>query len=144
VKRNLSPRNQHQEGVIKLNRTLLMSLVAGAVAGAAVLQGVSAQTKSPVYDVIEFDEITDPTGYAAIGARAAEAAAAVFKDSGGRYLARTDKVTGLDGIAPKRSIIIAFDSKEKVQAWYNSAAQKEITAIRSKTTKSLAFVVEGM
>ena len=48
------------------------------------------------------------------------------------------------GAAPKRSVIIVFDSKEKAQGWYNSAAQKEINAIRTKTTKSRAFVVEGM
>jgi len=59
-------------------------------------------------------------------------------------LARTDKITALDGNAPKLSVIIAFDSKEKAQAWYNSAAQKEVTAIRTKTTKSRAFIVEGM
>jgi len=59
-------------------------------------------------------------------------------------LARTDKITALDGNAPKLSVIIAFDSKKKAQAWYNSAAQKEVTAIRTKTTKSRAFIVEGM
>jgi hypothetical protein len=57
---------------MKCNLTLLMSLVAGAFVGVAALQGVSAQTKSPVYVVIEFDEVTDPTGYAAIGARTAD------------------------------------------------------------------------
>jgi uncharacterized protein (DUF1330 family) len=94
--------------------------------------------------VIDIDEITAPAGYAAVGGRNAEAAAAVFKDSGGRYLARTDKIAALDGAAPKRSAIIVFDSKEKAQGWYNSAAQKEINAIRTKTTKSRTFVVEGM
>jgi uncharacterized protein (DUF1330 family) len=129
---------------MKVNRILLMTLVVGVGLGAAAMQALHAQAKPPTYVVIEFDEITDPTGYAAIGARTAEAAAAVFKNSGARYLVRTDNISRLDGTAPKRSIIIAFDSKEKVQDWYNSAAQKEITAIRNKTTKSRAFVVEGM
>lgn len=40
--------------------------------------------------------------------------------------------------------MIVFDSKEKAQAWYNSAPQKEVNAIRGKTTKSHAFMVEGM
>jgi uncharacterized protein (DUF1330 family) len=112
-----------------------MALVVGAALGAATIQTLHAQAKSPVYVVVDIDEITDAAGYAAIGGRTAQAAAAVFKDSGGRYLARTDKITALDGNAPKRSVIIAFDSKEKAQAWYNSAAQKEVTAIRTKTTK---------
>jgi uncharacterized protein (DUF1330 family) len=129
---------------MKVNRTLVMALVVGAALGAATIQTLHAQAKSPVYVVVDIDEITDAAGYAAIGGRTAQAAAAVFKDSGGRYLARTDKITALDGNAPKRSVIIAFDSKEKAQAWYNSAAQKEVTAIRTKTTKSRAFIVEGM
>jgi uncharacterized protein (DUF1330 family) len=70
--------------------------------------------------------------------------AATIQTLHGRYLARTDKITALDGNAPKLSVIIAFDSKKKAQAWYNSAAQKEVTAIRTKTTKSRAFIVEGM
>jgi len=129
---------------MKVNRTLVMALVVGAALGAATIQTLHAQAKSPVYVVVDIDEITDAAGYAAIGGRTAQAAAAVFKDSVGRYLARTDKITALDGNAPKRSVIIAFDSKEKAQAWYNSAAQKEVTAIRTKTTKSRAFIVEGM
>jgi|PersoiStandDraft_1058852.scaffolds.fasta_scaffold27280_1 uncharacterized protein (DUF1330 family) len=129
---------------MKVNRTLIMTLVVGTALGAAAMQALHAQATPPVYVVIDIDEITDPAGYAAVGGRNAEAAAAVFKDSGGRYLARTDKIAALDGNAPKRSVIIAFDSKEKVQGWYNSAAQKEINAIRTKTTKSRAFVVEGM
>jgi uncharacterized protein (DUF1330 family) len=120
---------------MKVNRTLVMALVVGAALGAATIQTLHAQAKSPVYVVVDIDEITDAAGYAAIGGRTAQAAAAVFKDSGGRYLARTDKITALDGNAPKRSVIIAFDSKEKAQAWYNSATQKEVTAIRTKTTK---------
>ena len=129
---------------MKVNRTLVMTLVVGVALGAAPIQPLHAQAKPPVYVVIDIDEITDPAGYAAVGGRNAEAAAAVSKDSGGRYLARTDKIAALDGTAPKHSVIIVFDSKEKAQGWYNSAAQKEINTIRTKTTKSRAYVVEGM
>jgi uncharacterized protein (DUF1330 family) len=129
---------------MKVNRTLVMTLVVGTALGAAAMQALHAQTTAPVYVVVDINEITDAAGYAAIGGRTAQAAAAVFKNSGGRYLARTGKIAALDGNAPKRSIIIAFDSKEKAQAWYNSAAQKEVNAIRTKTTISRAFVVEGM
>jgi uncharacterized protein (DUF1330 family) len=76
--------------------------------------------------------------------RSFEAAAAVFKDLGGRYIMRTDKITALDGTAPKRFVVIAFDSAEKAQAWNNSPAQKDVNAIRVKTTKSRVFIVEGM
>jgi uncharacterized protein (DUF1330 family) len=63
---------------------------------------------------------------------------------GGRYITRTDKITALDGTPPTRSIIIAFDDADKARAWYNSPDQKKINEIRSKTTKSRVFLVEGM
>jgi uncharacterized protein (DUF1330 family) len=129
---------------MKVNRLTVTTLLVGAALGAAAIQTLHAQAKPPVYVVVDIEEITDPAGYAAIGGRSAEAAAAVFKEYGGRFLARTDKITALDGNAPKRSIINAFDSKEKALAWYNSAAQKDVTAIRTKTTRSRAFLVEGM
>ena len=62
---------------------------------------------------------------------------AQFED--GRYLARTENVTGLDGTAPKAIIIIAFDNEAKAKAYYDSS--KEITAMRMKATKSRAFIV---
>ena len=129
---------------MKANLTLITTLLVGAALGAAAIQTLHAQAKAPVYVVVEFDAITDPAGYAALGSRSTEALTAAMKDAGGRYLARTDKITGIDGTAPKRMLIIAFDSNEKVQSWYNSAAQKEVSAIRNKTTKSRVFAVEGM
>ncbi len=48
-------------------------------------------------------------------------AAAVFKEFGDRYIARTQNVTTFDGTAPKR-FIIAFDNADKARAWNNSLA----------------------
>jgi len=59
-------------------------------------------------------------------------------------LARTTKITALDGILPKRFIIAAFDSTENAKVWYDSPGQKKVNDIRMKTTKSRAFIVEGM
>ena len=129
-----------------MNSTYKMTLavLAGAALGAAAIQALHAQAKPPVYAVVDISEVTDPEGFKAIGQRSNAAATAVFKDLGGRYITRTDKITALDGTAPKRFIIIAFDSAEKAEAWNNSAGQKEVTAIRVKTTKSRSFIVEGM
>ena len=123
---------------------MVLAMLAGAGLGAAVIQGLHAQAKPPAYAVVDISEITDPEGFKAIGQRSNAAATAVFKDLGGRYITRTDKITALDGTAPKRFIVIAFDSAEKAQAWSNLPAQKEVTAIRIKTTKSRSFIVEGM
>jgi uncharacterized protein (DUF1330 family) len=41
-------------------------------------------------------------------------------------------------------VVIAFDSKEKAQAWFDSPETKETNAIRRKTTQSTSFIVEGV
>ena len=129
---------------MKTRYTVALAMLAGIAIGATAIQGLHAQAKPPVYAVVDVSEITDPEGFKAIGQRSTAEAAAVFKALGGRYITRTDKITAIDGTAPKRFIIIAFDSAEKAQAWNNLPAQKEVTAIRIKTTKSRAFIVEGM
>jgi len=129
---------------VKTNNKIALALVAGVAVGGLAIQGLHAQAKPPVYLVTDILEITDAEGYKVIAQRSAADAAANFKEFGGRYLVRTDRVTALDGTAPKRLIIAAFDSTEKAQAWADSKHQKEVTAIRVKNTKSRSFIVEGM
>jgi uncharacterized protein (DUF1330 family) len=58
--------------------------------------------------------VTDQVRQTANAGRTNEAASAVFfKDTSGRYLVRTNKITALDGTPPKRSINAVFDSMEK-------------------------------
>lgn len=129
---------------MKSNYKVAIALVAGTTIGAAAIQGLHAQAKPPAIVVVDISEITDAEAFKAIGQRTNEAATAVFKDLGGRYIARTAKITALDGTAPQRFVVIAFDSMEKAQTWKNSPAQKEVDAVRMKATKSRSFVVEGM
>jgi uncharacterized protein (DUF1330 family) len=119
-------------------------MLAGVALGAIAIQGLHAQAKPPVYVIIDVDAVTDAVGNAANTGRTNEAASAVFKDTGGRYLVRSNKITALDGNPPNRFIIAAFESVERAQAWFNSPDQKKINDIRMKTTKSRAFIVEGM
>jgi len=129
---------------MKSNYKLAITLVAGIALGGAAVQGLHAQAKPPGLVVVDISDITDAEGFKAIGQRSNEAAAAVFKELGGRYLARTSNITAVDGTPPKRFVIIAFDSVEKAKAWNDVAGQKEVTALRMKTTKSRSFIVEGM
>lgn len=125
---------------MEMKRKIAFAMLAGAGLGAAVVQGLHAQAKPPIYVVIAIQKITDAEAYKPLpekGQAAAEAA-------GGRYLIRTGKITGLDGTPPVRLALIEFDSLEKAQVWYNSAAQKEADVIRAKSTDSLAFIVEGV
>jgi uncharacterized protein (DUF1330 family) len=129
---------------MKTNYKVAIALVAGATLGGAAMQGLHAQAKPPAIVVVDIGDITDPEGFKAIGQRSNATAMAVFKDLGGRYITRTSNITALDGTAPKRFVVIAFDSMEKAQAWNNLPAQKEINALRAKTTKSRSFIAEGM
>ena len=129
---------------MKTRYTVALAMLAGVGIGGAAIQGLHAQAKPPAIVVVDIGDITDPEGFKAIGQRSNATAMAVFKDLGGRYIARTSNITALDGTAPKRFIVIAFDSMEKAQAWNNLPAQKEINALRAKTTKSRSFIAEGM
>jgi uncharacterized protein (DUF1330 family) len=133
--------NQMEE-TVNQRITLGLAMLASATLGAAAIQGLHAQAKPPVYAVVDISEIPDPEGFKAVTQRPAASTETVKQ--GGRYIARTDKITALDGTPPKRFIVIAFDSLEKAQAWNSSPGQAEINAIRAKTTKSRSFVVEGM
>jgi uncharacterized protein (DUF1330 family) len=57
---------------------------------------------------------------------------------------RTENIVATDGTPPKRFVIIAFDDMAKAKAWDASAAQKEVTALRVKSTKSRQFFVEAL
>src|ERR1700686_1152404 len=93
-----------------------LAMLAGVAIGATAIQGLHAQAKPPAIVVVDISEITDPDGFKVIPASSATSPSGVAL-RGGRYVARTDKITAFDGTAPKRFIIIAFDSEEKAQAW---------------------------
>src|SRR5450759_653335 len=125
---------------MKTNYKVAIALIAGTTIGGAAIQGLHAQAKPPTYAIVDINSITDPEGFKALGPKAGPANAAF----GGKFIIRTENITASDGTAPKRFVVIAFDSLEKAKAWTASAAQKEVDAIRVKTTKSRVFYVEGM
>ncbi len=129
---------------MKFDKSHALAALAGIALGATAIQGLHAQAKPSVYVVVDINEVTDAAAQAANAQRTAAEAAKTLKEFGGRYMARTDKVTALDGVPPKRSVIIAFDSVEKAQGWYGSPVQKEVNAVRLKSTKSRAFIVDGL
>jgi uncharacterized protein (DUF1330 family) len=125
---------------MKSRFAVALAFVTG-VAGVMTVQSLYAKSNPPVYVVIDIEEITDTDGFEALLKMGPGNTAAV-KMSDGRYLARTDKITALDGNPPKRFVLIAFDSMEKAKAF--NADTKETNAMRAKTTKSRAFIAEGM
>jgi uncharacterized protein (DUF1330 family) len=117
-----------------------LTLAVGFALGSYGVPGLHAQGKPGAYAIVDISEIVDPEGLKQLGPKAGPAATTV----GGTYIARTENIVALDGTAPKRFVIIAFDNVDKAKAWYATPAQKEVDAIRQKALKSRVFVVEGM
>jgi uncharacterized protein (DUF1330 family) len=124
-----------------INTKMTLTLLGGIAIGAAVIQGLHAQSKPPAYLIIPILKINDAAGFKSgvIDKVKDEDLSA----AGGQYVVRSQKFTALDGPPPERLVIIKFDSVEKAQAFSNTAAQKEINAARIKSTNSLSFIVEG-
>ena len=112
-----------------------------AFVSAVAIRGPHARTTTPpVYVVVEIDEITDANGFEALR-QTADATVVEVQFEDGRYFARTENVTALDGSAPKFFAFIAFDNMTKAKAFNDS--MKNTTALRTKVTKSRSFIVEG-
>ena len=121
-----------------------LSMLAGVAFGAGAIQALHAQASPPVYVITDISEITDTAGQQANKGRSEASVQALIEKYGGSYLARTEKITPLDGPPPKRFVIYRFPSVEKARAFYESPEQKKVTETRMKTTKSRVFIVEGL
>jgi uncharacterized protein (DUF1330 family) len=124
-----------------MNRSLTLGLgmLLGAALGAAAVNGLHAQGKTPgAYAILDVSEVVDAAAMKSIVAKAI----ASVKAGGGEYVARTDKIAALSGVPPKRVVIIAFDSTDQAKAWYNSPAQQEINAMAEKALKERWYVVD--
>jgi uncharacterized protein (DUF1330 family) len=126
---------------MKIQRTIALAVAVGLSLGVIATWSLAAQAKRTFYVVIEVDEITDADGYRAM-TKMGPANIVEVKHADGRYFVRTDNLAALDGAAPKRFVMIAFDSIEKANGFYQNT--KEMTAMRIKATKSRAFIVEGL
>ena len=125
---------------MKTRYAVALSMIAGGALGGAAIQGLHAQAKPPAY-VITHTEVIDQAAFNDFSSKVP----ATMQAFGGKYLVRGGKVTPLEGDAPKRVIVTAFDSVEKAQAWRNSAGWKDLRPLRAKGTKpSLAYIVEGV
>jgi len=126
---------------MRVQHTIALAVAVGLGLGIIATRGLAAQAKRTFYVVVEVDEITDADGYKAM-TKIGPTNIVEAKHADGRYLARTDNVATLDGAPPKRFVMIAFDSIEKANGFYQNT--KDMTAMRIKATKSRAFVVEGL
>jgi uncharacterized protein (DUF1330 family) len=126
---------------VKIHCALSLAVAIGLGSGTVAIQALNARTSTPpVYVVIEVDEITDANGFEALR-QTADATAVEVQSVDGRYFARTENVTALDGNAPKFFAFMAFDNMTKAKAFNDSMIK--ITALRTRVTKSRSFIIEG-
>jgi uncharacterized protein (DUF1330 family) len=124
---------------VKANLKVAIALVAGAAIGGVVVQGLHAQGTPKAYVVTEVEVINQEAQNAYL-----PKVGEVIKSTGGTYLARGGKIIALEGDAPKRVTIIAYDSLEKAQASRNSPAWTALSADRNKAIKAKSYVTEGV
>jgi uncharacterized protein (DUF1330 family) len=121
-------------------RSTALALVVGAATGAIAVQGLSAQTKAPVYVITQTD-ISDLDAFQKEYLPNVQASISAL---GGRRLAAGLNFVVLDGPSPGTRVAInQFDSLEAVQAWRNSAEYKAARKIGDKYAKFRAFAIEG-
>jgi uncharacterized protein (DUF1330 family) len=125
---------------MKMHLVVLVSVVAGAMAGAAAMQALHAQAKPPAYVVGEID-VKNPELFAK---EYVPNASKAIRDGGGKYLVGGGKSVSFYGEPPKRIAIMAFDNLEKAEAAFNSAAYKEAKAAGDKYATFRIYVVEGV
>jgi len=70
---------------------------------------------------------------------------ALIEKFGGKYLVRGGAVAVLAGDwEPARLIVVAFDSREQFQRWWNSPEYRKLAPLRERGARTNAIVVEGI
>jgi uncharacterized protein (DUF1330 family) len=131
--------------VMKTHYAIALSVLT-AIGGAAAVQGLHAQGKPTVYLVTEID-VSNPEAY---GKEFAPKAQASIKAAGGRLVAiggsagaGAKAVTALEGTAPKRVAIQAWDSMDALMKWYKGADYQDALKIGQKYATFRRYAVEG-
>ena len=131
---------------MKTRYTVLLSMVAGAAVGAAAIQSLQAQAKTPIYLINEID-VTDPDKY---GAEFTPKAQASVRGSGARFLviggtagAGAKPIHAVEGTPPKRMTIQVWESLDAMKKWYDSPEYQDALKIGHKYATFRRYAVEG-
>jgi uncharacterized protein (DUF1330 family) len=116
------------------------STLAGLLFSCLLVQPINAQTKPPVYFIVE-NEISDVQGYLK---EYAPRARDMIKSNGGRYVAAGDATTFVGEPPKSRVAVFVFDNLEQIQTWLDSAEYKELKKIGDKYAKFRNYAVPGI
>jgi uncharacterized protein (DUF1330 family) len=127
--------------LMNTNLKLALSVLAGVAMGVAGATAIQAQhvKMAPAYVISEI-EVTDAMAFQ----KYAEGVPATLAPFNGHYLVRGGTTQAVEGDAPKRIVVIAFDSLERARGWEDSPAYEEIKPIRHNSAKSRIFIAEGV
>ena len=92
------------------------------------------------YVVVEIT-VTDPAGFEAYRL----AVPATIAAYGGRYLVRGGRSETVEGDwAPKRLVVLEFDSAEQARRWHDSPEYGEVRRLRENAAEFRMVIVEGV
>jgi uncharacterized protein (DUF1330 family) len=118
-----------------------LAMVASTALGAAAVQTLHAQTKPPAYNIAEIT-IKDQDGY---NKEYLPLITKALAEAGGKFLVRGGKTIPYEGAAPApRVVVVQFESLDKLQALYSSAAYKDAIAVGDKYATQRIFGAEGV
>jgi len=125
---------------MKTRYTVAWSVLAGAVLGASVIQGLHAQAKPPAFVIAEIDMSNREAfvkEFVPLGTKA------LATGSGFKALARGNKTVSIEGAAPKFVAINHFDNMDEAIKAYNSLEYKEARKIGDKYATFRIYATEG-
>src|SRR5260370_33481086 len=128
------------ETTVNRHITVGLAMVASAALGAAAVKTLRAQTKPPAYNIAEI-AIKDQDGY---NKEYLPLITKALAEAGGKFLVRGGKTISYEGAAPApRVVVVQFESLDKLQALYSSAAYKDAIAIGDKYATQRIFGPKG-
>ena len=130
---------------MKTHHAIALAIVS-AVGSAALVQGLHAQGKPPVYLITEID-VTNAEKYAQEFAPKAQA---TIKAAGGKFVviggtagAGAKPITNMEGTPPTRITIQAWESAEALKKWYDGADYQAALKIGRQYATFRRYSVEG-
>lgn len=93
------------------------------------------------YFIVDQLEVTDPETMKKYAAGVAD----TVKDAGGRMIVRGGAFEVVEGdYQPNRVIVLEFPDMAALKGWYDGPAYAELKKMRLSSSRSNAFMVEGM
>lgn len=115
------------------------AVLVGVVAGGVAVQGPRAQTKVPVYYVVEVD-VTDPLGYEK---EYLSQARELIRSHGGRLLAAGDPTLVVGDPPKSRVAVYVWDDMDQLRRWFSSPAFQDLRRTGQRYARFRNYAVAG-